>query len=153
MLRFPRQAPHCNTDQVHNLSVSQDTEKKMYPFWGKKKPESGWGAKLPHGTPFARSMVMGRAFFSLCGVNSASPTSTQPAMLEKHLLPLLTFSFPKEMIKKLKKHFHMEDSNPNRSPQDTSNTIKQEELKKAEKFIEPHNLSCKKKKKKKKSPG
>lgn len=58
-------------------------------------------------------------------------------MLEKHLLPLLTFSFPKEMIKKLKKHFHMEDSNPNRSPQDTSNTIKQEELKKAEKFIEP----------------
>jgi hypothetical protein len=37
-------------------------------------------------------------------------------MSEKHLLPL-TFYFPKEMIKKLKKHFHMEGSNPNRSPQ------------------------------------
>lgn len=41
MLRFPRQAPHCNTDQVHNLSVSQDTEKKMYPFWGKKSQSQG----------------------------------------------------------------------------------------------------------------
>lgn len=57
-------------------------------------------------------------------------------MLEKHLLPL-TFSFPKEMIKKLKKHFHMEDSDPNRSPQDTSNTIKQEELKKKKRQREP----------------
>lgn len=58
-------------------------------------------------------------------------------MLEKHLLPL-TFSFPKEMIKKLKKHFHMEDSDPNRSPQDTSNTIKQEELKKKKKAERTH---------------
>ena len=37
-------------------------------------------------------------------------------MPEKHLLPL-TLHFPKEMIKKLKKHFHMEESTPNRSPQ------------------------------------
>lgn len=37
-------------------------------------------------------------------------------MPEKHLLPL-ALNFPKEMIKKLKKHFHMEESYPNRSPQ------------------------------------
>lgn len=65
-----------------------------------------------------------------------APTSTSQTMPEKHLLPL-TLRFPKEMIKKLKKHFHMEEPYPNRSPQDTSNTIKQEELKKAGKFTEP----------------
>lgn len=32
------------------------------------------------------------------------------------MLPLSLY-FPKEMIKKLKKHFHMEESYPNRSPQ------------------------------------
>lgn len=39
----------------------------------------------------------------------------------------------------------MEDSNPNRSPQDTSNTIKQEELKKSRE--NPHDLLYKKKNK------
>jgi len=59
-------------------------------------------------------------------------------MPEKHLLPL-TLHFPKEMIKKLKKHFHMEESTPNRSPQRyfKHNKTGRTEKKKAEKFTEP----------------
>lgn len=72
-----------------------------------------WGRVTSHPWDRPSPFRLGSAW--LTAAPKAS-TNTQQTMPEKHLLPP-TLSFPKEMIKKLKKHFHMEESYPNRSPQ------------------------------------
>lgn len=128
-----RQASHLRTDknlpwdtEKNNFSVSQG---KMYSSWEIEKAlvrVRTRGATTPTRACTARSNgdgqppTMGQPSSSRLALAwltaPKAPTSTRQTMPEQHLLPL-TFYFPKEMIKKLKKHFHMEESNPNRSPQ------------------------------------